>query len=376
MSALEFLDSKNAIYVSHLESWKREERRLHGSDAVLDELIQFAYEESTSYTDRKRWARWLNFARIHTTVLAGHLRRAAPTPDFGQLGEVRTRAEIGGDPSDAELFYYNCDGVGSDGSQLPAFMDGVQQRALATGYRWLMVEMPSQTTLDAIRLRGGRQPQEGEARPTTDQDIREGFRPFLVEYSPLSVTNWRVRDGVLVWAIIRIPVETPKDFDTQTAIGDATTWLVRAGYEGLGDEFTEGGWWKYAPRRRSLTAGMPGGMTRMGRSRCGYTWGEPGTGTWERPSIGQSSYDGIGAGQRLPHEYRQLPGVQPPPSGQEPSTTGPACGSRSTRRFGSNSGTARSTWRCRLHRTPTGLGRCLPWSIPPRYCLTRRRSRS
>ncbi len=287
MSALDFLDSKHAIYTSHEAAWKREERRLAGGDVVLDELIKFAYEDTSSFEDRKKWARWLNFARIHTTILAGHLRRAAPTPNFGQMGEVRTRVELEGKPSLAELFFYNCDGVGSDGSQLSAFMDGVEQRALATGFRWLMVEMPSQGTLDAIRLRAGRQPREGGVRPITEEDVRQGFRPFLVEYSPLSVTNWRFRDGALVWAIIKIPVEPAKDFDPSQAIGDGSYLLVRAGYEGLGDEFREGGWWKYDVQKAVLDHATWDDTD--GQIPMWLHLGEPGTGTWERPSIGQSS---------------------------------------------------------------------------------------
>jgi hypothetical protein len=282
MPGLDFLDLKHVLYGSHEVAWKREERRHAGGDAVLSELVQFSYEETTSYTDRQAWARWTNFARLHTTVLAGHLRRAAPLPEMGQLGEIRSRSESQGAPTLAELFYYNCDGVGSDGSQLPAFMDGVEQRALATGFRWLMVEMPTRQTLDAIRGTDS----TGPIR-TTDADAKAGFRPFLVEYSPLSVTNWRYRDGVLCWAVIRLAVEQEKDFEETALAGDGYYLLVRKGYEGLGEDYATGGWWKYGPDKSLLDEGT--WEDTDGQIPMWQHLGEPGNGTWERPSIGQSS---------------------------------------------------------------------------------------
>jgi hypothetical protein len=287
MAGLDFLDNKHSIYASHEEAWKREERRLAGGDAVLSELIQFSHEEATSYVDRQKWARWTNFARLHTTVLAGHLRRAMPLPDMGELGEIRTRAEQQGDPTDAELFFYNCDGVGSDGSQLPAYMDGVEQRALATGFRWLMVEMPTEATLETIRASQGRGTGEGSSpAAVSDEDVAAGFRPFLVEYSPLSVWNWRYRDGVLCWAVIRMAMETEMDFDTSQQ-GDGYYLLVRRGYEGLGDEFKAGGWWKFNSQKVLVDEGTWDDTD--GQIPMWQHIGEPGSGTFERPSIGQSS---------------------------------------------------------------------------------------
>jgi hypothetical protein len=284
------LDTKHAIYASHEAAWKREEKRAAGGDAVLDELIQFAHEEADSYAARQKWARWLGFGKVHTTVLAGHLTSKAPDPNFGALGDVRELGETDGSPSLAELFYYNCDGVGNDGQQLPAFMDGVEQRALTTGFRWLLCEMPTRDTLKAIRVRGGRlgaEAQAPETRTATEEDVREGFRPYLVEYSPLSVTNWRIREGVLCWAVIRIPVDPVSDIGSEPQTGLGYYLLVRAGYAGLGDDYARGGWWKMDAQKRVTAQGDwsdTGGQIPL--------WlhiGEPGQGTYERPSIGQSS---------------------------------------------------------------------------------------
>lgn len=283
MADLTWFDSRHAIYASHETSWKREERRLYGGDAVLEELIQFSHEEDDTFTARKSWARWTGFGRVHTTVLSGHLTSKIPRPNFGALGDVRELGEAQGQQSLAELFFYNADGVGTDGQQLPAFMDGVEQRALATGFRWLMVEMPTRDTLAQIRLRLVRD----EAANVTDEEVRAGFRPFLVEYSPLAVTNWRIRDGVLCWAVVRIPVEPEMDFGNVIVPGLGYYLLVRQGYEGLGPEFTSGGWWKYDGQKTLTSQGTwsdTGGQIPMWIHQ-----GEPGRGTYERPSIGQSS---------------------------------------------------------------------------------------
>lgn len=289
MADLTFLDSRHPIYASHEAGWKREEKRLAGGDAVLDELITFAHEATTTYVDRQRWARWVGFGRVHTTILSGHLTSKIPVPNYAQLGEVRERGEIAGDPSLAELFHYNCDGIGTDGLQLPTFMDGVQQRALATGFRWLLMEMPTRQSLSQIRLRllGD----DGEGLPT-EQEVRNGFRPYLIEYSPLSVTNWRVKDGVLRWAVIRCPVDPALDFGTDSLAGGLGYYLlVRSGYQGLGEEFRAGGWWKYDAAKRLLDgdAGRGTWADTDGQIPLWMHVGEPGNGTYERPSIGQSS---------------------------------------------------------------------------------------
>ncbi|MBA2412270.1 MAG: hypothetical protein H0V63_05525 [Burkholderiaceae bacterium] len=286
MPATDFLDSKHSLYVAHEAAWKREERRLVGGDAILPEVVQFAHEDSTSYAARQAWARWMGFGRLHTAILSGHIRRQLPIPNYGKLGEVRGRAESS--DSLAGLFHYNCDGVGSDGQQLDAWLDGVEQRALATGYRWLMMEMPTRGTLRSIRRRiGSRDP---DAEQATDEEVRAGFRPFVVEYSPVSVTNWRIIDGVLVWAIIRVAVDPVMDVGTAVAgAGLGYYLLVREGYTGLGDEYQEGGWWKYDPTKTLLPDGHGTWADTGGDIPLWLHIGEPGRGTVERPSIGTSS---------------------------------------------------------------------------------------
>src|SRR5512138_2599735 len=140
LSTLDFLTQPDLHYTEHQEAWKREERRLFGGDTVVLELGEFSGEDAASLTLRRATARYLNFPDLHTSILSGHIRRAMPLPEFGSMGEFRTRAKQlqtrDFQPSLAELFWYNCDGIGQDGTQFPAWMDGVIKRACATGYRW------------------------------------------------------------------------------------------------------------------------------------------------------------------------------------------------------------------------------------------------
>lgn len=277
---LDFLDARHRVYVLHAGSWEREERRLYGGDAVLDEVVRFEGESEPSYTARKASATYVNFPKAHAQVVTGQLRLHGPTPDkglsFGQLGEIRTRDKID-EETLAELLYYNVDGVGADGSEFPAFMDAVDERAQATGHRWLMVETPQG---------------DGATRPSKEAAIR-GFRPYVVEYSPLDVWNWFFRAGQLQYAVIRVPVGEPLvengRFKTE---GDAGTklgyyLLVRQGYEGLGPAFKGGGWWLYDHDKQQQGT-KPWGNTR-GEIPLWVHYGEKSSGTSTRPALSRSS---------------------------------------------------------------------------------------
>lgn len=291
MPDLTFLDSKHPIYASHENEWRREERRLEGGESVLSELVQFANEQDDSYAARQNWARWINFARVHTTILAGHLIHAMPIPEYGALGKVRARGDIQGKQSKAELFHYNCDSIGTDGQTLPAFFDGVAQDAMATRIRWLRVELPTLEDLKAIRVRLGTMKPEDDppedASQVTEEEEMAGYRPFLVADSPLCWTNWRFINGVLMWAIGRVHIEPETDFEEGEAAKTLGYYLcVRRGYLGLGEDFAEGGWWKYDADKALVDAGDYSDTD--GQIPLWLHIGKPGHGTHERPSIGQS----------------------------------------------------------------------------------------
>lgn len=234
------LSSTHPVYDNWSERWGRAERRLRGGDAVLPELARFEWEGDEHYEARQLQATYVNFPELHATVMAGHLLREAPQPghglDFGTLGVVDRRA---GQPeaSRAELVYFNVDGTGSDGAQWDAWWDSVDKRAQATGHRWIMCE----ASQDA---------------PRTRADEATGRRPYLVEYSPLDVTNWHFERGVLQWAILRPAIrDLGVDGSGSGQYRQGFLLLVRAGYAGLGPELAGGGWWSFDYEKKPLQNG-------------------------------------------------------------------------------------------------------------------------
>lgn len=234
MSKYAWLNDKHEIYTASESEWRMNERRLRGGPLVLNELVPFDWEDPKGdhYRRRREQATYINFMDIAATILNGHLLRQAPEADdalsFGTLGPV-TRPTGVREPSRAELIYYNVDGTGADGSQWYPWWMGALKRAQATGHRWIMVEAT------------------GEAPASLDDEIR-GLRPYLVEYSPLAVTNWHVEAGRLMWAVISIRQRRPRVVGGRlegNRSGKGFYLLVRKGYEDLGEEFAGGGWWKF-----------------------------------------------------------------------------------------------------------------------------------
>ncbi len=232
----DWLQTKHPLWEEREDEWKRAELRLDGGEAVLEELVPFRWEENDTrevkHVDRRRrQATYINFPDLFAKTMVGHLTRNAPEPDegldFGELGRVETEEE--GDPSQASLVFFNADGVGNDGSQWDNFWGAATRQAMATGHRWIFVEAPV-------------------IPPETIADEQGGQRPWLVEYSPLAVTNWDFTDGKLDFAIIRIARRSPR-IEREVMEGndpeDAYLLLVREEFENFGDEFAGGGWWMY-----------------------------------------------------------------------------------------------------------------------------------
>lgn len=187
----DWLDEKHEVWEQNVDEWIQNERRLDGGRGVLTELRRFDHEKSTTagegYQLRQDQATYVNFPEMFCDTISGHLLDNIGDINFGTLGEVQRKA---GEtvPSRAEQMYYNVDGVGNDGSQLPAYIAAAWKRAAATGHRWHYVEMP-------------RGPGAGDR-----QTEIEGFRPYVVEFSPIRVQNWEFIAGTLQWAIVRVPV--------------------------------------------------------------------------------------------------------------------------------------------------------------------------
>jgi hypothetical protein len=233
-----FLTNVHPVYRAWRNAWVRNERRLAGGDEVLFELQPFQWEDITEdhYKHRQTQATYVNFPEEFALMMTGHLMRQAPKVqrelNFGTLGEVRALGEISGDLTNAELVYYNADGVGNDGTQWNNFWSGAQRRAMATGHRWIMVEA---TTTGAA----------------TREDIIQGRRPYLVEWSPLDVYDWHFERGQLQYAILRLNERKPRveagAFVAESQQAQSYYLLVRAGFTAFGDEFKGGGWWRFDP---------------------------------------------------------------------------------------------------------------------------------
>jgi hypothetical protein len=195
------------------------------------------------YRRRKDSATYVNFMEDFANDLVGHIMREAPAPDagldFGTLGKVRRKEDID-IPTQAELVYYNVDGVGIDGSQWDSFWSAQMKLAMATGFRWIYIDAPPEP-------------------PRTQARERKGFRPYVVAFSPRQVTNHLYRNGVLQWAVVQIASRNPKVNDDGTLEGNdgerEFLLLVRKGVTSLGAAFKNGGWWRYDEDKNEIGHG-------------------------------------------------------------------------------------------------------------------------
>lgn len=215
-------------------------------DAYLTSNAELAPGEH--YGRRQDSAIYVNLMEAYATDIVGHLFRQAPAPDvgldFGQLGEVRRIEDID-EPRRAELLYYNADGVGSGASQWDSFWSTQLKLAMASGIRWIYVDVPRQPAV--LRRRE-----------------RFGFRPYLVSFSPRQVWNYFYENGRLEWAIIKLATRHPRvvgDAFEGNETADETLLLVRAGNGDLGSEFRRGGWWRF-DADHELIPGMTGTWDR------------------------------------------------------------------------------------------------------------------
>ncbi len=278
-----FLATTNPIYDQQNKHWKREEERLYGGDAVLKELVRFDYEleDGPHYTSRLSYATYINLPKLHSSLITGHVSKKRPKPgsglSFGALGDVRTRGKINTTPSRAELLYYNVDGIGQDASEWAVWWDGVFDRAEATGFRWVMVEVPRRDTLLTSEI--------------TMADEQAGARPFFVEYSPRQVTNWWYHNGELQFAVVRPVVDEPYVNEVgnlyMPQLNQKGYYLmVRKGCELLGPEWSGGGWWLWNSGLAFLDSGD--WSKTGGRIPMFPVFSEPDPGTPDHPQLARS----------------------------------------------------------------------------------------
>jgi hypothetical protein len=279
----DWLGSKHPIYEASRDTWIVNERRLRGGKGVLQELRPFEWEKDGGphHEARKAGATYINFPDIFATSLAGFLLRDAPAPDgtlsFGTLGEVRReRAKIT-QPTEAELIFYNTNGVGNDGSQWNNYWHGSVRRAMATGHRWHMIESP-------------------EEAPGTFDRILKGIRPYAIEFSPLSVPNWHYERGLLAFAFVKFFLNAPK-VEAGKMLGQNsdklhTLVLVRQGFAGLGTDFEKGGWFLFDPDNEPVRDGR--WDSTQGQIPFFPHFYEQDDGSYEEPAISRSALTELG----------------------------------------------------------------------------------
>jgi hypothetical protein len=251
----------NPIYDENEWLWEMNERRMRGEIDVLSELRPFDWETLPDTADglpklsemalddvtrylkssansrpgdhylfRQMMATYLNFPDMFATTMIGHLMSRRPNPgadlDFGGLGKITRRR--GKEPTDAELVYFNADGIGNEGSQWDNYWGGVTRRVMATGHRWVFAEAPTKSTRDRSKM------------------ARLNLRPYLTDFSPLSGPQWVFEDGQLQELTLMVPSRRLK-INGETLEGNegSEDYLImtRAGFTGFGNFFADGGYW-------------------------------------------------------------------------------------------------------------------------------------
>lgn len=265
-----FLSQPHDVWSDMKDIWIENEARYEGGHRVRDQLWRFDWESlpgqgatrlrdgvsvpenapitsdaplaaGEHYQRRQGSSIYTNFMDSFATDTVGALMQQAPTPvdglDFGTLGKVRRKKEIAGEPSRAELAYYNIDGVGLDGTQWDNFWARQMKLAMVTGYRWIFIESPPMPT-------GLTQPRQGS-----------GIRPYLIGYSPTVVTNWQYVNNRLDWAVMKLSVRRPRVEDGRLVGNsgeDEYMLFVRRGVRDLGTEFAGGGWFRFDSQKNPI----------------------------------------------------------------------------------------------------------------------------
>lgn len=273
-------------------AWERNERRLRGGDDALDELAFFDWERGprgqTRYESRKAQATYINFPELLVGTVVGHLSRRQPMPGkgltFGGLGDVRSDAERNpSEPTKAEMLWFNCDGVGNDGSQWPNFWAMQARLAMATGHRWIFVESSARAPANGV--------------VPTDADEFAGRRPYLVAFGPQKVINWHYEEGRLAFAVLRVPDRRPRLVDGRMMGNDSTMGyllLVRRGWTGFGEAFQEGGWWLFDHSREMVEGKHRDWASTNGEIPLVQLFYERDEGTEQRPAVSRPATTELG----------------------------------------------------------------------------------
>ena len=245
-----WLDETHPIWRANIAEWTANIRRVRGGRPVFDELMVFTWEETDrqdpggNYASRKGRAVYPKIAERFLATISGHITQELPEPDtetltYGPLGKVK-RATPTAEESDAELFHYNVDGRGIQGSQFRAFVTDSLQKAMTEGHIWQFCEGPTRM-------------------PTSRGDEIKGQRPYWVNYRAAQVTNWAFTDdGHPDFVIVRIPHRRPRLDASGKLMGNDYAMgyylLTREGCQVFGEPYNLGGFWRFDENREPLTA--------------------------------------------------------------------------------------------------------------------------
>lgn len=203
------LEAKTPDFVTQEPGWAAEERRFYGGRAMLPELAAFTNEPDAHYLMRQGWARPEPFPFVHAYTLAGQLARVRPQPgkafSMGYAGIVRAPADRSRDRAAAmvgEDVYYSATSTGANGLEFPAFTTLVQMAACATGHRYAFVEMPALEDVRRQSTTGGR----FRTGPSTEADVKDGYRPYYLHWSPRQVPYVEIDNGAPDVVVARVPV--------------------------------------------------------------------------------------------------------------------------------------------------------------------------
>jgi len=244
MSLIEdILASEHPVYKNQRSDWEMLERRMEtGAAVIAKDLFPFEWETKQEFgkahfEQRKAEANYINFGKRMAEKFVGALSREAPQTGRG------LDLDAFGDPEDITSAAYHVihsiDSAGNDGAHMVSFFDAVQRAAMTTGHRWLYVDIPQIDGIPSLA------------------DEEAGIRPYVVEYSPLSVPDWYYQDGRLMYARIKMESRAPRlvNGEFKADSEERSLLLVAEGWGGFGDEFGGGGWWMFDKDKKLVVDG-------------------------------------------------------------------------------------------------------------------------
>lgn len=185
---------QHPAYAAHKDSWQTFLDAYDGEGGFLsgDYLVQYPREKQDKYKQRKTQARYQNYSE---TIVDFYVRKI-----FSE--------KIQRESSDEGLTAFWADVTGA-GVSMSQFMQELAQKALAAGHAGALCDK----TKDA---------------PTGPAKADERARPFLTQYLPTEIQDWRTKDDktTLTWLKLREGKPSQDIFSDHPTKDDAVRMLV------------------------------------------------------------------------------------------------------------------------------------------------------